>query len=113
MKIMNNSTVQEKFNQTPEEIQDIIMSVETSNLLLDIEKKYDVYKEEKNGLRILPKETTNVLIGITHPKDFVFVLAKELDISSEKAWEVAREVDQRIFAQAGYLLAELRKEFAL
>ena len=63
-----------------------------------LKKKYGVYKEE-SGLRVLPKETTNVLIGITHPKDFVPVLVEKLDIYREKAQEIAREVNRKIFSQ--------------
>ena len=103
---MKTSTVQEKFNEAPLKIQDIVMSVETSETLYGIEKKYEVYKEE-NGLRILPKETTRVLIGITHPRDFVPVLMEKLDVPKEKAQEIAKEVNQKIFSQVKDLLIEI------
>ncbi|MCK5592293.1 MAG: hypothetical protein KAI72_10095 [Candidatus Pacebacteria bacterium] len=103
---MKTSTVQEKFNQAPLKIQDIVMSVETSEILYGIEKKYEVYKEE-DGFRILPKETTKVLIGITHPKDFVPSLVEKLDIPRERAQEIAKEINQKIFSPVKDLLIEI------
>ena len=103
---MKTSTVQEKFDQAPEKIQNIVLSVETSDALYEIEKKYDIYKEE-NNLRVLPKETTDVLIGLTHPKDFVPNLEKSFSIPKEKAREIAKEVNEKIFSLVKDLLIEI------
>ncbi len=90
---------QEKYNTAPKKIQEVVSSEDTSEILADIALKNGI---GDNGLGNpkLGRLVGNTLVGISHPKDFVPSLEKELSISNENAQNIAKEVNKKIFSQA-------------
>ncbi|PJE73811.1 MAG: hypothetical protein COV02_00575, partial [Candidatus Terrybacteria bacterium CG10_big_fil_rev_8_21_14_0_10_41_10] len=86
--------VQDKFDNLPKDLKGAIFSVETGKNVADIGGEYKLTIDK---IGILGNEASLVMLGLTHPNDFVSNLAKRLDIDKAKAEEIASDVNERIF----------------
>ena len=93
---MNNSKEQllEKFDQLPQDLQDAILAVETSDKLQLIAKKFGLHIDQTGEMG---SETGLVMLGITHPTEFIGNLEKRLGVERAKAAQIAGEVNEQIF----------------
>ena len=69
---------------------------------------------QKNGLTIdqigeIASETGYVMLGVTHPGDFVRNLKQKLNIDQEKAREIAEDINREIFRPIREHLKDLHK----
>ena len=94
MKSYTEQELEEKYKQLPEGIEEAIFSVGMEKTLEEIGKKY---KLQIDQLGILANETRLVMLGLTHPKDFINNLAERLELEKEPAKNIAQEINQRIF----------------
>ena len=94
------------YQKVPQKIQEITDSFETSDTLAQIAIDHSVDNE---GLanRELGRLTGQVLVGMLPPKNFVPALVEKLNIPKEKAQEIAKEINQKIFSQVKDLLIEI------
>lgn len=95
------------YQNAPKKIQEIVDSFETSETLAQIAADHTIDNNKGIGNRDLGRLTGQVLVGMLHPKDFVPSLVEKLDIAKEKAQEIAKEVNQKIFSQVKDLLIEI------
>lgn len=97
----------EKYRNLPEDLKGAIFSVEMAKTIKDIGDKH---KLEIDKIGVLGNETGMVMIGFTHPKDFISNLAQRLKVDKEKAREIAQDVNMQIFAKVRESLKKMHGE---
>lgn len=103
MKSYTEQELEEKYKQLPATIEEAIFGVNAEKTLEEIGKKH---KLQIDRLGILANETRLVMLGLTHPKDFINNLAERLELNEETAKNIAQEINQRIFHE---IREELKK----
>ncbi len=83
-----------RFALLPEEIQKVVISSDYQLKLFEISKKYKLTYEQ---LGVLEMETTLVLIGMTHPKDYITDLSEHLPIKSDALSSMVDEIKKQVF----------------
>ncbi|MCX6751257.1 MAG: hypothetical protein NT161_00605 [Candidatus Nomurabacteria bacterium] len=86
--------IKERFNALPESIQELILSSNYQDILVEIGKKYQLNVEQ---LGMLEQETTLVMMGLTPTKDFETELTRELGIDKMKGNQIVTEINEKIF----------------
>ncbi|MFA7315242.1 MAG: hypothetical protein WC059_00365 [Candidatus Paceibacterota bacterium] len=85
--------IQERFENLQPEIQDAIMSSNYEKELYDISQKYKLNIEQMGQLEL---NTTLVMLGNTHPDEYVDELVTDLKIKKEDALAISNDVNERI-----------------
>lgn len=93
--------IKERFEALPESIQEIILSSNYEDKLLEVSKKYNLNVEQMGKLEL---QTTMILMGLGHPDNFQAELTKDLDIDAEKVRQIVKEINDGIFAKIRELL---------
>ena len=88
--------LREKLFTLPEELQEAITSVDTSDTIDLIGKKYGLFFDQ---VGILGTETTLVMLGITVPTNFINILVNKLSIDKEKAGKIILDLNENIFSK--------------
>src|SRR3989339_560965 len=70
----------------PKDLQNAISGVDTADAIESIAKKYSLLIDK---MGILAEETGLVMLGITHPKDFISNLSQKLGVDRETARKFA------------------------
>ena len=84
----------EKIEKLPEDVKEAIFGVETSQTLQEIGKKHTLHVDK---LGELVNEVGLVMVGITHPKDFIPNLVKRLQVDQLTARNIAEDINKQIF----------------
>ncbi len=84
----------ESYKKLPKDVQDAITSVDTADILRQIGDEKNMMIDK---IGELADETGLVLLGFTHPSQFVSRLAERLGIEKTLAKEIAEQVNTRIF----------------
>src|SRR3989338_6526387 len=85
---------QELESKLPSDLKTAIYSADSSTAIENISKKYGLHIDQMGKLA---EETGLVMLGVTHPKDFISNLAKRLQVDQITAKSVARDVNEQIF----------------
>jgi len=93
--------IKERFDSLPEMVQNVIVSSNYENSLIEIGKKYQLNVEQ---LGILEQETTFVMMGLSPIKDFENELTRELKIDQTKSNQIVTEINEKIFLNIRALL---------
>lgn len=88
--------LQERYKSLPEDLKDTIWSAESANAIQSISKKYNLNIEQMGKLS---SETGLVLLGFTHPKDYIKNLSASISIDMDTARKIAEEVNNIIFSK--------------
>lgn len=94
-------TIQEKFDALPKSIQEIILSTNYEETVIEIGKQYQLNVEQ---MGILERETTVVMMGLVPTTDFETELTRELKIDKVKGSQIAQTVNEKIFSKIRELL---------
>lgn len=94
-----------KYKELPEDVRKAMFSVATSSAIIKIGGKHSLNVEE-DGL--LAREIGLVMLGINRARDLPQNLEKNLALSKEKAWEIARDINHMIFFEVRENLKKLR-----
>lgn len=86
--------LKEKFQNLPEDIQDAISSVSVGNTMEDVGEKHHLHLDQINELY---DETGLVMLGLTHPKDYIKNLQNRLVIDFDFAKKIAADINEQIF----------------
>lgn len=86
----------EKYHTLPQELKTAMASVESSKVVQQIKKKYELNIEQTGDLA---GETGLVLLGLTKPENFIRNLSERLEIDAQKAKEIALDVNSQIFSR--------------
>ena len=107
MKEFNEQEFNKKWEEAPPELHSIAVSLETIGSIKEIAKRFSL---NINQMGELADEIGFVLIGMTHPKDFVTNLETRLAVSREIAGQVASAVNESIFLKAREAILALHGE---
>ena len=107
MKEFNEQEFNKKWEEAPPELHSIAVSLETIGSIKEIAKRFSL---NINQMGELADEIGFVLIGMTHPKEFVANLETRLAISREIAGQVASAVNESIFLKAREAILALHGE---
>ncbi|MCK5096293.1 MAG: hypothetical protein KAR24_02990 [Candidatus Pacebacteria bacterium] len=99
--VVDTITYAKKFEEAPEKIQNLIRLESTTACVASFEEFHNLNDTQRGNLATL---VGCVLLGITHPKEFIPTIEKELEISNEVAKQIAKEVNEKIFAQVKDIL---------
>ncbi len=98
--------LREAFEDLPQGLRNAVASVDTANAVQGIAKKYFLHVDQMGALA---SETGLVLLGLTHPADFIPNLAKRLRVPEDKAKEIAREISAQILGKVREALRTLHE----
>ncbi|MBI3442563.1 MAG: hypothetical protein HY007_02255 [Candidatus Sungbacteria bacterium] len=84
----------EHYERLPAVLKQALFSTEIAEQMFEIGKKFGL-TIEKTG--IMAEETGYVMLGLARPGEFVANLASELSVETDKAQDVAGEINHRIF----------------
>ena len=85
---------QELESKLPSDLKTAIYSADSSTAIENISKKYGLHIDQMGKLA---EETGLVMLGVTHPKDFISNLAKRLQVDQLTAKSIAQDVNEQIF----------------
>lgn len=83
-----------KFKELPEDVRGAMTSVNTVEILTALRVKYNLHIDQ---LGELSAEVGMLMIGETHPQEFVGKVEENLHVSREIALQIATEVNEKIF----------------
>lgn len=93
--------IKEKFDALPKSIQEIILSSNYQDTLVEIGKENQL---NINQMGTLELETTLVMMGLTPTKDFETELTRELEVPAIKSSQMVKEINEKIFLKIRDLL---------
>ena len=82
------------FEKLPQDIKEAMYGIDSSEAIQSISKKYNLLIDK---MGILSEETGLVMLGLTHPKDFISNLSARLQVDTMTAKSIARDVNEQIF----------------
>jgi len=88
--------LQELYQKLPQDVRDVYASADTTQTLEKIGGKHGIHIDD---LGELVSETGLVMVGFTHPRDYIRNLAKRMEIDPNKARAIAGDVNEQIFKQ--------------
>ena len=87
--------LEDKFNLLPENVRKTLTSVHVEEHILSIGRSHKLHVDI---LDELADETGLVMLGLTHPRNYVEHLSERLGISNDEAVSLARDVNAQIFS---------------
>jgi len=84
----------ELFDSLPEELQNAVLSLKTSNAIIDACKQQDITDERVSQIG---KYAGDVLMGILLPQDYEETLRANIQITRAQAKEIAQDINRFIF----------------
>ena len=95
-----------RYKNLPPDLKDAMFSEEVTDKIMNISNKYGLYVDKMGDLG---NEIGRVMLGLTHPKDFIANLSKRLGVDMEKAKSIAKDVNEQIFGPVRESLKKLHK----
>ena len=89
-----NEEIMESYQNLPKDIQDAILSVDTADIIREIGENHKLMIDK---IGELADETGLVMLGFTHPSEFIPHLSERLDVDRMLAREIAEEINTKIF----------------
>lgn len=87
--------LRERYLKLPKQLQDALFSVDSAEAVRQIGEKYKLMIDK---IGLLADETGYVMLGITHPKDFISKISERLQVDQKTARLLAEEINEKIFA---------------
>lgn len=88
--------IKEKFDSLPKNIQDVIMSTNYQDAMIEIGKRYNLNVEQMGTMEM---ETTMVMMGLTPTQNFESELMRELHVDATKGNQVVTDINTQVFAK--------------
>lgn len=101
----SSDELNEIFDKLPEALKDAIVSVDNARIIGEIGKKYNLHIDQTGEVA---EEVGLVLLGLTHPTEFVSQLTKKVGIDRVVASQIASDINDRIFLKVRELLKSLQ-----
>ena len=99
--------LKDAFLELPKGLRQSLSSVDTANAIQAIARKYMLHVDQ---MASLASETGLVLLGLTHPAEFISHLATRLRVQEDAAKEIGREVSAQILGKVREALRGLHEE---
>lgn len=94
MKNFTEEQIAQMYDNLPEDLKDAIFGVEMNEIVEKIGRENQLNIEQIGDLA---NETGMVMLGVTHPNEFIANLAERLETDKEKARAIAQEINEQIF----------------
>jgi len=94
MKNFTEEQVAKMYDNLPEDLKDAIFGLEMNEIVERIGRENQLNIEQIGDLA---NETGMVMLGVTHPNEFIGNLADRLEVDKEKARAIAGEINEQIF----------------
>ncbi len=94
MKQYTQQEVEKRYEQLPQAMREALYSSATTQKMLSIGRKNGLLVDK---IGILAAETGYVMVGLTHPNEFVSRLAEALALAPIKAREIAEDINEQVF----------------
>lgn len=88
--------IDKKFNSLPKDIRDAITSADVDSKITELAKKYRLHIDKAEELS---DETGLVMLGLTHPQDYLRNLKRRLELPDDLARDLVADVNEQIFKQ--------------
>ena len=102
-----NEQLLEMYHKLPKDVQEAILSVDTSEAIREIGEKHKLMVDKMGDLA---DETGLVMLGLTRPGQYVSHLIERLGIDQETAQEITEEVNNRILFPIRESLRKIQEE---
>lgn len=99
--------IREAYNRLPEALKDALDADETDDVIFAIRKEFGITIDQMGDLS---QEIGAVFVGIAPAANFISAIEKRLGIPREKAGEIGKIVDERIFKHIRARTQEQKKE---
>ncbi len=96
-----------QFNKLPKDIQDAILSVDLRSKMELITRKNNLHIDQAGDLE---NEVVFVMLGLEHPGNLVSNIAKDIEVSEEKAEAIAGDLNREIFLKIRESLKKVFEE---
>jgi len=103
---MSGEELYEMFRKLPPDVRDAYNSIEYEKVLEDIAKKHALHLDQADALG---NETFQLMLGMTHPTEFIGKIASRANIPQAAAKEIAEEVNERVFKPIRGSLMKIHK----
>ena len=94
MKNFTEKQIAQMYDNLPEDLKDVIFGLEMNEIVEKIGRENQLNIEQIGDLA---NETGMVMLGVTHPNEFIGNLADRLEIDKEKARAIAQEINEQVF----------------
>src|SRR3990167_3261611 len=94
MQNYTDQRIAQMYDNLPEDLKDSIFSVDTTSVINEIGRKYGLAIDKIGDLA---NETGMVMLGVTHPNEFIGNLTERLEVDKEKARAIAQEINEQVF----------------
>lgn len=92
---IDKEKINEAYKKLPEEMKAILVSDETSEFVMNLGKKYQLHVDQTGALS---NAIILIMVGLMRPNEFIPAVAKNLNIETDKAQQIAKEINDQIFA---------------
>lgn len=96
MEYLTDEQILEKLDNLPQDLMDAVFGFETRKIIIGIGEKYKLGADKISELE---NETGMVIVGFTHPSDFIPNLIQRLGVDGETAGKIIEDVNAQIFAK--------------
>ena len=94
MKNFTEEQIAQMYDNLPEDLKDVIFGLEMNEIVEKIGRENQLNIEQIGDLA---NETGMVMLGVTHPNEFIGNLADRLEVDKEKARAIAGGINEQIF----------------
>lgn len=95
--------LKEKYKSLPQDVQDAIFAVDSATVIQKVGRKYNLPIDKVGELA---DEAGLLMLGVTHPKDFMLNLTRRLKMNKEEIRDITKEINEKIFSK---IRASLKK----
>lgn len=104
---VSDKELQKRFEKLPESLRTALRSVDSAKKVLDIGRKYALHVDK---IAELGAETGMVILGFTHPGQFLVRLTRRLGLPEENVRPIAQEINTEVFLKIREALKEINGE---
>ena len=94
MKNFTEEQIAQMYDNLPEDLKDAIFGLEMNEIVEKIGRENQLNIEQ---IGELANETGMVMLGVTHPNEFIGNLTSRLEVDKEKARAIAQEINEQVF----------------
>src|SRR3989344_3825390 len=94
MKNFTEEQIAQMYDNLPEDLNEAVFSVDMSEVVEKIGRGHQLSIDKIGDLA---NETGMVMLGVTHPNEFIGNLADRLEVDKEKARAIGGEINEQIF----------------
>jgi hypothetical protein len=94
MKSISRQEILERYDKLPDQIKDAMMSEATADKMREIGQRHELLIDK---IGIMAEETGYVILGLERPDEFAKNLKEALEISGDKADEIASSINEEVF----------------